>query len=146
MTKASVRAIDAIQEFVAHQYPSEEWTLDYFTVLGASKRGWTTWLVGAVDPRVSALVPVVMDAIHMHAFFHHQYQAYGGWSFTMEDYVAMDIMSWIDSPEMELWATMDDPFTFFDRLTMPKLIVNGVYDEVTHTQIHRHTHPCPSHV
>jgi PhoPQ-activated pathogenicity-related protein len=26
---------------------------------------------------------------------------------------------------------MDDPYTFFDRLTMPKLIVNAGYDEVS---------------
>lgn len=32
---------------------------------GASKRGWTTWLVGAVDTtRVMAIVPIVLDAIN----------------------------------------------------------------------------------
>ena len=31
-----------------------------FTVAGASKRGWTTWLVGAMgDPRVVSIIPVV---------------------------------------------------------------------------------------
>lgn len=131
MTKASVRAMDAMQEFVAVQYPTQHWTLDWFTVLGASKRGWTTWLVGAVDKRVSAIVPVVMDAIHIHSFLHHQWKAYGAWTYALEDYLAMDIMSRLDTPEMETWATMDDPYTFFDRLTMPKLIVNAGYDEVS---------------
>jgi len=129
MTKASVRAMDAMQEFVAYQYPSKQWTLDWFTVLGASKRGWTTWLVGAVDKRVSAIVPVVMDAIHTYEFMHHQWKAYGGFSFTLEAYLAMNITSRIDTPEFQTWATMDDPYTFFDRLTMPKLIVNAGYDE-----------------
>ena len=124
-----MRAMDAIQEFVAYQYPTEEWTLDYFTVLGASKRGWSTWLVGAVDSRVSAIIPVVLDAIHFQSFAHHQFQAYGGWTYALEDFLEMDIMSRVDTPEMDMWATMDDPFTYMDRLTMPKLVVNAVLDE-----------------
>ncbi|MEX1224109.1 MAG: PhoPQ-activated protein PqaA family protein, partial [Pirellulales bacterium] len=46
MTKSAVRAMDAVTEFAA-----DECSLDIkeFTVTGASKRGWTTWLVGAVD-------------------------------------------------------------------------------------------------
>lgn len=50
MVKASVRAMDAMQEFVRTKLPETGATLDYFSVAGASKRGWTTWLVGVVDP------------------------------------------------------------------------------------------------
>ena len=125
-----MRAMDAIEEYIVHLFPDDNWAIESFAVMGASKRGWTSWLVGAVDDRVEAIIPVVLDGINFHAFAHHQFQAYGGWTFALEDYLDMDIMSRLDTPEMETWATMDDPFTFFDRLTMPKLVVNAVLDEV----------------
>lgn len=50
MVKASLRAMDTITAFVAQKFPEDEYALDYYTVLGASKRGWTTWDVAVVDP------------------------------------------------------------------------------------------------
>tara|TARA_B110000090_G_C13106605_1_gene340697 strand:+ start:117 stop:275 length:159 start_codon:yes stop_codon:yes gene_type:complete len=49
MVKASMRAMDAMTEFVKEKFPDETWSLDYYSVAGASKRGWTTWDVAAVD-------------------------------------------------------------------------------------------------
>jgi PhoPQ-activated pathogenicity-related protein len=51
MVKASLRAMDAMTEFVAQVHPELGCQLDYYIVSGASKRGWTTWDVGAVDPK-----------------------------------------------------------------------------------------------
>ena len=36
---------------------------------GASKRGWTTWTIGAVDKRVKAMAPLVLDCLNMRAAF-----------------------------------------------------------------------------
>lgn len=75
MVKASLRAMDAISEFAANKYPEAGYTLDYYAVSGASKRGWTTWLVGAVDPtRVMLIVPIVLDAVNFVKVEHHQYR------------------------------------------------------------------------
>ena len=56
-------------------------SIDYYSVAGASKRGWTTWLVGAVDyQRVVAIIPIVLDAINFVAVEKHQWRSYGGWA------------------------------------------------------------------
>ena len=51
MVKSGVRAMDAVQEFLASD-AGGKFKVDQFVVSGGSKRGWTTWLVGAVDQRV----------------------------------------------------------------------------------------------
>ena len=129
MVKAAVRAMDAMTEFVAKDLPALNVNLDSFIVAGASKRGWTTWLVGAVDSRVKAIVPIVLDAINFAAVEHHQWKSYGGWTWALQDYLDMDIMTRLDDPNMLLLQQQVDPYFFRDRLTMPKLVVNAVMDE-----------------
>jgi PhoPQ-activated pathogenicity-related protein len=130
MVKAVLRGMDAMTEFVALEFPEEKWALDYYVVAGASKRGWTTWLMGAVDPtRVMAIVPIVLDAVNFVKVEHHQFQSYGGWSYALEDYYHMNITARFDSPNMEKLSEIEDPYYYFDRLTMPKLVVNAVGDE-----------------
>src|SRR5690349_12925756 len=63
MVKSGVRALDAIQEFMASEAGGRVRVRD-FVVSGGSKRGWTTWLVAAVDRRVRAIMPVVIDALN----------------------------------------------------------------------------------
>ena len=130
MVKASLRAMDTITEFVAQKLPELNCQLDYYTVAGASKRGWTTWMVGAVDPdRVMAIVPIVLDAINFVAVEHHQWKSYNGWSWALADYYEMDIMTRLDTPEMLQLQQNVDPYFFKERLTMPKLVVNAFLDE-----------------
>lgn len=130
MVKASLRAMDTIKEFTAQRFPELETELDYFVVAGASKRGWTTWDVGAVDQkRVMAIVPIVLDAINFVAVEHHQYRAYGGWTYALEDYIDMNITTRFDDPNMVTLQENVDPFFYRDRLTMPKLVVNAGMDE-----------------
>ena len=62
MTKAGVRAMDAATEFWAAESGN---TMSQWIVAGASKRGWTTWTVGACDPqRVVGIVPMVLDELN----------------------------------------------------------------------------------
>jgi PhoPQ-activated pathogenicity-related protein len=130
MVKAVLRAMDTITDYSQKTFPDANYQLDYYLVAGASKRGWTTWDVGVVDPtRVVAIVPVVLDAINFVSVEHHQWRSYGGWADALHDYVDMDIMSRMDTPEMKLLQDQVDPYFYAERLTMPKLIVNAILDE-----------------
>lgn len=76
MVKSGVRAMDAIQEFLK----SENVDIQNFVVAGASKRGWTTWLIGSVDKRVSAIIPIVIDALNSEAITKHHFEVLGFFS------------------------------------------------------------------
>jgi PhoPQ-activated pathogenicity-related protein len=130
MVKASLRAMDATKEYMQFKYPEKATSLDYFNVAGASKRGWTTWLVGAVDPtRVMTIIPIVLDAINFTAVEHHQFRSYGAWSFALEDYTDMNITERFDDPNMVTLQQNVDPYFYKERLTMPKFVVNAGMDE-----------------
>lgn len=130
MVKATLRAMDTITDFTQKKYPEANYQFDYYTIAGASKRGWTTWDVGVVDKeRVMAICPIVLDAINFVDVEHHQWRSYGGWSWALNDYYEMNIMTRLDTPEMRMLQEEVDPFFYAERLTMPKLVVNAVLDE-----------------
>lgn len=85
MTKAAVRAMvlnkrlkklkiyhscinvqDAATDFVAKQKISQ---IKKWMVAGGSKRGWTTWTTAAVDKRVYAAIPIVMDLLDINTVY-----------------------------------------------------------------------------
>ena len=133
MTKSAIRAMDAVQEFCASP-GGGELTINDFVVAGGSKRGWTTWLAAAVDataadPRVSAVVPMVIDVLNIKASMNHHHDTYGFWAPAMSDYVDMGIMDHINNPEFQALMDIVDPYVYRDRLTMPKYIVNSTGDQ-----------------
>jgi len=127
MTKAAVRAMDTIQAFVATLPGVPQ--IKNFVVSGASKRGWTTWTTGAVDKRVVAIIPVVMPILNIVPNMNHHYQAYGGWSFALDDYLKQHVMHYLNDPSFLKLAAIVDPWTYRDRLTMPKLVILATGDE-----------------
>jgi PhoPQ-activated pathogenicity-related protein len=126
MVKTAVRAMDAVQEF-------SEGTLDHeisrFVVTGASKRGWTTWLTGASDPRVVAIAPMVIEVINMPVSLDYQIKVWRDYSIQIEDYVKLGIPQQIHSDTGKDLAIMIDPYSYREKLTMPKLILIGTNDE-----------------
>ena len=122
MTKAVVRAMDTIQA----EYPA----VNGFVVSGGSKRGWTTWTTGLVDPRVEAIIPIVIDVLNLEVSMQHHWDAYGYWADALSDYVDMDIMSWLHTPQFRDMMGVVDPYRYADnRLTMPKYIMNATGDQ-----------------
>jgi PhoPQ-activated pathogenicity-related protein len=71
--------------------------VDRFIVSGGSKRGWTTWTTAAVDDRVVAIVPYVIDCLNLPASMDHHYRAYGFWAPAVGDY--LNIWPWVGTPQ-----------------------------------------------
>jgi PhoPQ-activated pathogenicity-related protein len=128
MTKAVVRAMDTIQAYVP-TVTSPSATIDNFVVAGASKRGWTTWTTAAVDSRVIAIVPLVIDLLNVEVSFNHHWAALGFWAAAIHDYEDMGIMNWMGTAELHsLWEIVD-PYWYRNRYTMPKYIINSSGDD-----------------
>lgn len=124
MTKSAVRAMDATQEAM-----KKEWGLDIatFTITGASKRGWTTWLTGAVDDRAVAIAPMVIDMLNMSQHTKLQRESFGGEpSEQIDDYRGLDKL--IDTPRGAALRKIVDPWEYRQRLTQPKLVILGTND------------------
>ncbi len=129
MTRAAVRAMDSIQDFMLNEKPGASVRINNFVVTGASKRGWTTWLTAATDPRVTAIMPMVIDVLNMEAQMAHHYSAYGFYSSAIQDYVDMQIFERFGLPEGDSLLKIVDPYAYRQRLTMPKMIVNSTGDQ-----------------
>jgi PhoPQ-activated pathogenicity-related protein len=128
MVKSAVRAMDATQEFLSSEEGGKV-KIDEFVVAGGSKRGWTTWLTGAVDKRVTAIVPIVIDVLNVEASMKHHFAAYGFWAPAVGDYVNHKITERTGSRENKALMKIVDPYSYRDRLTMPKFILNGSGDQ-----------------
>lgn len=128
MTKAAVRAMDAVTSFLASP-EGGGLTVNKFIVTGGSKRGWTAWLTAAVDPRVIAVAPLVIDLVNLEPSFAHHWQAYGFWAPAVADYERLGIMTWFGTRPLRALLSLIDPYSYRDRLAMPKYIVNAAGDE-----------------
>ena len=128
MTKASVRALDTVTAFCATAAGGNV-KVAKFLVAGGSKRGWTTWTTGAVDNRVVAIVPMVIDVLNQVKSIEHHFQAYGFYSPAVKDYQDMGLMNVSGTPEYQALMKIDDPYSYRERFTMPKLIINSSGDQ-----------------
>jgi PhoPQ-activated pathogenicity-related protein len=126
MTKTAVRAMDAIQEFSEKELNH---AVGRFVVSGASKRGWTTWLTGASDERVAAIAPMVIDVLNMPVNLDYQVKVWNDYSVQIQDYVDLGIPQEVHTEEGDAITKMVDPYSYRDKLTMPKMIFIGTNDE-----------------
>lgn len=99
--------------------------------MGASKWGWSTWMVGASgSPLVRGIVPLVPIMPSLMKDLHRQWMSYGGWTFAFQDYLDVGLMDEIDDPKTAAGFAMMDPMTFKDNLAkIPKFVGNSQGDE-----------------
>ncbi|MGD9724666.1 MAG: PhoPQ-activated pathogenicity-related family protein [Pirellulales bacterium] len=148
MVKSGVRAMDCLQEFFASD-AGGKWALESFVVSGGSKRGWTTWLVGVVDPRVVAIIPIVIDALNSEVITRHHYEAYGFFSPALKDYVRHGLFpEKVGTPEYREILAIEDPYHYRhrERLKIPKYVINASGDQFflpDNSQFYYHDLPEP---
>ena len=131
MVKAGVKAMDATQEFMKSDAGGKV-AINQFVVAGASKRGWTTWLIGAVDNRVIGIMPMVIDALNSEEITKHHFEVLGFFAPSLADYVNHGIFPHkIGTPEYQAVLKIEDPYNYRDRarLTIPKFMVNASGDQ-----------------
>jgi PhoPQ-activated pathogenicity-related protein len=125
MVKSAARAMDAVQAFTRERW---QHPVDAFTVTGASKRGWTSWLTAAVDPRVASVAPIAIDMLNMPAQIELQRETFGALSEQVQDYVNIDLPGRVNSERGRSLLAMVDPYSYRADLDRPKLILLGTND------------------
>lgn len=121
MVKSVVRAMDTVQDFVS--------MVNRFVLVGFSKRGAAAWLTAAVDSRVSAIVPGVIDFLNLAPHIEHHFAAYGFYSSAIQDYVNYNLVRRVRIPEGQALLKIVDPYSYLEVLTMPKFLVNSSGDQ-----------------
>merc|ERR1711991_485372 len=136
MTKAAVRALDTIESFTA-SFGKGLTPVTRFVVGGASKRGWTTWTTGGVgqppnagsENRIAGIVPIVAPVGDVVPQINQMYQAYGGWSFALQDYLDEGCMDYLNLPVFEQLLDVVGVMPFKDNLTMTIFPIVDTGDE-----------------
>ncbi len=134
MVKSGVKAMDAMQEYIATDDGGAH-DINRFVISGASKRGWTTWLVGAVDRRVIGIMPLVIDALNSEAITRHHYEVLGFFAPSLGDYVHHGLFPHkVGTEDYRRVLEIEDPYEYFarGRLQLPKFIINASGDQYFH--------------
>lgn len=126
MTKAAVKAMDTVSDFCKK---NTNHSVNRYTVIGASKRGWTTWTTAILDKRVQAIAPLVIDMLNVIPSFQHHWQAYGFWAPAVGNYEEEGIMDRQKEPAYQKIMDLVEPYSYLDRLTLPKYLVNATGDQ-----------------
>ena len=91
-------------------------------------------MTGAVDKRVVAIVPVVMDELNTAKVLilltcvftvynlqnlHHHYRAYGGWTWAFHDYYELNFTEHLDDPCAHTLLDFIDPLGIYVDHVIP---------------------------
>jgi PhoPQ-activated pathogenicity-related protein len=124
MVKSVVRGMDTVAAFTKREgHPVKN-----FLLTGASKRGWTTWLTGAIDRRVVAIAPMVFDILNSKVQTDWAREIWGEQSEQISDYTEKGLIREVESPGMKQIREWVDPYEYRRMYTMPKLLLLGLND------------------
>jgi PhoPQ-activated pathogenicity-related protein len=121
MVSSVVKGIDTLEQVLGEQRLK-------VVLIGASKRGWTTYLTAAVDSRIAAMVPTVFEMVSMQAQIALMRERYGRDSEKIRPYTALGLTDSLREPRVAQLISWIDPIEYFPRYTMPKLVLLGAND------------------
>ena len=125
MVNSAIKAMDTAQIFMDQTL---QITVKDFVITGASKRGWTSWLTAAVDPRIKATMPIVIDTLNIPDQMEYQLEVWGSYSEEIGDYTIRGIQDHLGTEVGQNLISIIDPYSYREQLTMPKLSVIGTND------------------
>ncbi|QDG49189.1 hypothetical protein FIV42_00075 [Persicimonas caeni] len=125
MARAVVRSMDAVQDHM----DGLDQPVDNFVLTGFSKRGATTYLATAADPRVIAMAPGVFDFLNFRPQAAHHLAVYGEPAPAVADYAEYNLLERVADPDAQVLLDTSDPYAYRDRFTMPKLIMASPGDQ-----------------
>jgi PhoPQ-activated pathogenicity-related protein len=125
MTKAVSRALDAVEHISASAWHQR---IQGVVLTGASKRGWTTWLAAAQDPRIKAIAPEVFEMVNIPAQLDYQLSSWGRYSEEIGDYSQNGLPTMLATARGKELLAIIDPYQIRQRLTLPKLLILGTND------------------
>jgi len=130
MVKSGTAAMTAVQQYLASE-AGGKLAIDGFVVSGGSKRAWTSWLVGILDPRVVGMIPIVINVLDVDATTRHHWEAMGYFSPALGDYVKSGLIPDQTGLKMKAVNTIEDPLNYRGRprMKIPKFVINAVGDE-----------------
>ena len=133
MVKAGFQCMRAVEEYTAQAKLA---AIEGWLVGGASKRGWTSWMVGATQcatcVQIRGLFPLVPIVPNLLQSVHLQRQSLGGFTFAFRDYLDADIIRYMDGPAFGQLLSNVDPVSprYAARLAqLPKLAIVSSNDE-----------------
>jgi PhoPQ-activated pathogenicity-related protein len=78
---------------------------------------------------VAAVVPASIDLLNLQKSFEHHWKVYGFWAPAVKDYDQAGVMDRMGTKEFHDLLAIEEPYSYRDRLTMPKFLIQGVGDQ-----------------
>ena len=72
---------------------------------------------------------MIFPAVFPKIFPKPYFQAYGGWSFTLSDFLDMGLTNLLDNPKFQQLQDIVDVWVYKEKLLIPKLVICGTGDE-----------------
>ncbi|MBW4540225.1 MAG: PhoPQ-activated pathogenicity-related family protein [Myxacorys chilensis ATA2-1-KO14] len=126
MVGAVRRAMDVTQRLATDTWAAK---VEQFTLAGFSKRGWAAWLTAAVDERVNAIAPIMMDFFDLPRQITCQRSVWGSLSPALQPFETLDIPNRLQTSRGQQLLDMVDVVRWTTYYNVARAIISATNDE-----------------